>query len=166
MKFLIKRITALTCLGLLFGDILIGEVLVVITGGLIGEIKDPPTGTLDGSPTPILDTVSQGFRVFFLILMGVMLLVVIVKLVLNLFFCGRAFRDGKYGFYLAHSLNGVVSAIINLVLAFVAFTFGSLVIGFSQIDLLTRFFPADVILGLFLLVNLIITNKYAKDENP
>ena len=164
MKSLIKLISTVLLIGLSIADAVLICYIVATGIGVVRAIQDPPVGTLDGSPTPILDAIGQGYRIFFLILVFVMFLTVIVQAVLNVFFYSRAVKDRKFGFFLAFSLNGIAEVIINTIVILVTVTIGAVTSWREKYDIFDALVLANIVMGAFLLVNMVLSNKYAKDE--
>lgn len=164
MKSLIKLISTVLLIGLSIADAVLICYIVATGIGVVRAIQDPPVGTLDGSPTPILDAIGQGYRIFFLILVFVMFLIVIVQAVLNVFFYGRAVKDRKFGFFLAFSLNGIAEVIINTIVILMTVTIGAVTSWRENFDIFDALVLANIVMGAFLLVNMVLSNKYAKDE--
>jgi hypothetical protein len=166
MRYLVKLISNILLIGLSIADAILIWIMLSTGIGVVREIQDPPVGTLDGSPTPILDAIGQGYRIFFLILIVVMFLIVMVQAILNIFFVGRAVKEDKYGYYLAFSLNGIAEVIINTIIILVTVCIGAVTDWRETFDIYDALVLGNVIMGVFLIINLILANKFAKEENP
>ena len=166
MRYLVKLISNILLIGLSIADAILIWIMLSTGIGVVRAIQDPPVGTLDGSPTPILDAIGQGYNIFFLILIVVMFLIVTVQTILNIFFFGRAVKEDKYGYYLAFSLNGIAEVIINTIIILVTVSIGAVTSWREDFDIYDALVLGNIIMGVFLIINLILANKFAKEENP
>ena len=166
MRSLVKLISNILLIGLSIADVILIWIMLSTGIGVVRAIQDPPVGTLDGSPTPILDAIGQGYRIFFLILIVVMFLIVIVQAVLNVFFFSRAVKEEKYGYYLAFSLNGIAEVIINTIIILVTVSIGAVTSWRENFDIYDVLVGGNIVMGALLIADLILSNKFAKDENP
>lgn len=97
----------------------------ILTG--IEAHGDVGYGTLDGSPTPILDSLSRGFIILFIVLLFFAIALVITGIVILAVLYVKAVKNGSFKHYKYMSIAslpvGVVYCFISLftVIAFLAF---------------------------------------------
>ena len=167
MKTLIRYFSAalFICLTIINAVMIWADINISIAD--LEEIKNPPLGTLDGAPTPILDAGAQVYRIVFLVIFAVIVLIVAGEILLNLFFYVRAVKDGKFGFFLAFSISGLAEVIINsLVILFMASIGVNIMGGEEYAYALEKVVFVYIIVAVLLIINIVLTNSYAKEENP
>ena len=167
MKTLIRYFSAalLICLAIVNAVLIWADINISIAD--LEEIKDPPVGTLDGSPTPILDAGAQVYRIVFLIIFAVIVLIVAGEMFMNLFFFIRAVKDEKFGFFLAFSISGLAEVIVNSVMIFLMASIGVNIMGGEEYAAtLEKVLIVNVFMAILLIINIVLTNSYAKEENP
>ena len=168
MKYFVRVVSVLilivyTVEGLFFAGV---SVWGVIKG--VPEIKNVGGGTIDGSPTPILDGIGK----FFLGLGCVFLVVVFFSVAAEIFFLIRnyvkAVQEQSFRYYRFISVIALIIGVVNFIASLIMVLIISLIpYLFHTEDFLTGFAVATFFVNLFMefwsLLNLLSSNQCIRD---
>ena len=168
MKYFVRVVSVLIILvytmeGLFFAGV---SVWGVVKG--VPEIKNVGGGTIDGSPTPILDGIGK----FFLGLGCVFLVVVFFSVAAEIFFMIRnyvkAIQEQSFRHYSFMSVIALIAGVVNVIASLImALVINSIPYLFHTEDFLSGFMVITFFVNLFMefwsLLNLLSSNECVRD---